>query len=58
MVIAWIIVAYILVGLAMVLWDFRPSNTLLEPPRFIRDRSVSTAVVFVLLWPYKLSKKL
>ena len=53
----WFIFIYIFIGLAMVLWDFRSGNTLHEPPRFIGDRSVSTAVVFVLLWPYKLFKK-
>jgi hypothetical protein len=54
----WLITVYLIIGLGLALWDFRPGNTLHDPPRFIHDRSVSTAVVFVLLWPYKLLKKL
>jgi hypothetical protein len=53
-----LIVIYVLIGLDMVLWDFRPNKTLHEPPRFIQDQSVSTAIKFVLLWPYKLLGKL
>lgn len=53
----WIIFVYIIVGLGMVLWDFRPNNTLHDPPRFIKDRSVTTAIIFTVIWPYKLLKK-
>lgn len=54
----WLILIYIIIGLTIVLWDFRPNNTLHEPPRFIKDRSVTTATIFILLWPYKLLRKL
>lgn len=53
-----IVIIYFVVGIAMVIWDFRPNNSPLEPPRFIKDRSVTTAIKFVLLWPYKLLRKL
>ncbi len=53
----WLIFIYTLIGLAMALWDFRPNNTLHDPPRFIQDRSVATAIIFILLWPYKLLRK-
>jgi hypothetical protein len=53
-----LIFIYIIVGLGMALWDFRPGNALHDPPRFIKDRSVTTAIVFILLWPYKLLRKL
>ena len=52
----YIIGFYFIVGITMVLWDFRNSNTLHDPPRFINDRSISTAIVFVLIWPYKIFK--
>lgn len=52
-----LILLYLLSGIAMVFWDFRSNNTLHDPPRFIHDRSVSTAVVFILVWPYKLLKR-
>ncbi len=52
-----LVITYFMVGVGMVIWDFRTSNPLHEPPRFIQDRSVSTAIIFVLLWPYKLLRK-
>ncbi len=59
-----VIVIYLAAGLAMVIWDLRKvllkkdGSNLLEPPLFIRDRSVSTALVFILIWPYKILRKL
>lgn len=53
-----IVLFYFVAGIGMVVWDFRSKNALHEPSRFIHDRSISTAIVFVLLWPYKLLKKL
>ena len=53
-----IVIIYVVAGIAMVLWDFRSNHALHEPPRFIHDRSISTAVVFILLWPYKLLNRL
>ncbi len=55
--ITWFIATYFIIGLGMVIWDFRPNNTLHDPPRFIKDRSITTAIIFIVLWPYKLLKK-
>ncbi len=52
-----LVVIYLLIGAGMAGWDFRSSNGLHEQPRFIHDRSVSTAIIFIFLWPYKLLKK-
>ena len=56
--ITWFIAIYSIIGLGLVIWDFRTGNPLHDPPRFIKDRSVSTTIVFILLWPYKLLRKL
>ncbi len=45
----WLIIAYLIIGLGMALWDFRPSNALHDPPRFVHDRSVSTADICLAL---------
>ena len=55
--IVFAILVYFVIGVVMVVWDFRSGYGLHEPPRFLHDRSVSTAVVFILVWPYKLLKK-
>lgn len=57
-----IILGYFCIGLALALSDFlnRPKDSnvvFLSRPRFVNDRSVSTAIVFVLVWPYKLFRK-
>ena len=52
-----LLIIYFVVGIVMVMWDFRPNNTLHDPPRFIKDRSVTTAIAFIVLWPYKLFRK-
>jgi hypothetical protein len=54
MIFVVLLIVYFLLGIAMVIWDFRPNNTLHDPPSFIQDRSISTAIKFVLFWPYKL----
>lgn len=65
---AMILFIYVTIGLSMVLWDFRKvlfnrstensiSDTFLEPPRFVSNLTISTAIVFVLVWPIKLLSK-
>ncbi len=52
----------------MVLWDFRKilfsyrkeqtmSSLFVEPPKFLTNLSLSTALIFILLWPIKLLTK-
>jgi hypothetical protein len=63
-----IIIGYVAIGIILALWDFRylafhhdeseKNSTYLQPPKFIADFAISTALVFVLIWPYKLLRKL
>lgn len=61
-------VIYIAVGLGMVLWDYRKlllgygkeqtaSSLFITPPRFLDNLSISTALIFILIWPIKLLLK-
>ena len=56
------IIAYLLIGLTLAISDFlaKPKNSnvvFLSRPRFINDRSISTALIFVVAWPYKLARR-
>ncbi len=50
----------------MAVWDFRKSlfrfkpyhkEDFLEKPLFLESLTIGTAIVFILLWPYKLTHK-
>lgn len=60
-----IILIYFAIGIAMVLWDFRKilftygkqqttSSIYIEPPKFLSNLTISTALIFILIWPFKL----
>lgn len=65
------IIAYLLLGIGLVLWDFRKlindslsktnkqpiSSMYLEPPRFLDNLTISTTLIFILIWPIKLLQK-
>lgn len=59
----FIILGYLCIGLVLVLWDFRKSlfgsqeGTYLDQPNFLENLTISTAAIFVIIWPYKLFKK-
>lgn len=60
----YFILGYLGIGIFMAMWDFRKSlfrrnesGTFLEQPRFLQNFAVSTALIFVFTWPYKLLKK-
>gem|GEM_PF-2935788 len=56
-VILLFIAIYLILGIGIAVWDFRNGSALHEPPYFLRDRTVSTAVIFIIAWPYKLLRK-
>ena len=56
---------YLAVGIGMVFWDFRKllfsrgkaqtaSTLFIEPPKFLDNLSISTALIFIMIWPIKL----
>lgn len=60
-----IIFLYFAIGIVLVLWDFRKilfgygkqqtiSSIYIEPPKFLNNLTISTALKFILIWPYKL----
>jgi len=53
-----IIFIYLIIGTGLVSWDFRGNKSFHEPPKFIDDRSIATAVIFILIWPYNLLRRL
>ncbi len=63
-----IMLVYFLAGILMALWDFRKilfknpgnqtaSSLFIEPPKFLDNLSISTALTFILIWPVKLLLK-
>lgn len=69
MLLAIIIILYLLIGSALALWDFRKalirsksqqlpvSSVYLERPKFVSNLSISSALVFILIWPIKILQK-
>jgi hypothetical protein len=64
-IIVVIILVYLMIGIVMVLWDFRKilfgygkqqtiSSIYIVPPKFLSNLTISTALKFILIWPYKL----
>ncbi len=60
------IIAYTLLGFLMVLWDFRKllfrarqgrKQDYLVKPLFLESLTIEVAIVFVLIWPYKLLRR-
>ncbi len=68
----WIIIVilYLLIGIFMVLWDYRgaifsngdtelpTSSAYLEKPTFLNHLSIGSALIFVIIWPIKILKKI
>lgn len=69
MLLAIIIILYLFIGSAMALWDFRKalahnkrqqlpvSSVYLERPKFLDNLSVSGAIILILIWPIKITRK-
>ncbi len=58
-------ILYLLIGITLIVWDFGKSfirknqaGTYLEQPLFLDNLTISTAFIFVFVWPYKLLKKI